>query len=167
LRHAVEDELAADEQIVWIGEPEGSTQGRGLIGALTGAAERREPDYYLYAITNRRVMLFCEKGTRVGKGHGISFLKGEKRGPMSYYPPHLSGVGLEEDKRIPQGGGIILKKVKVVITTTTSNKNARFGPSTKTKTRTEWHYFGLLRIRNCRAVAQMLYDTLIAPCRGL
>jgi hypothetical protein len=145
----------------------GRTTRRGSIGGFSAASERREPDYYLYAITNRRVMLFCEKGTRVGRGHAFSFLKGEKRGPMSYYPPHLTGTGLEEDKRIPQGGGIIFKKVKVVITTTTSTKNARFGPSTKTSTRTEWHYFGLLRIRNCRAVAQVLYDTLIGPCRGL
>jgi predicted Zn finger-like uncharacterized protein len=166
LRQQVEEELAEDEQVVWVGEPEGRTKGRGMLGGLTGAAERREPDYYLYAITNRRVLLFCEKGTRVGKGRGISFTKGEKRGPMSYYPPHLLNAGLEEDRRFPRGGGIILKKVKVVITTTTTTKGGRGMQSTRTSTRTEWHYFGLLRIRNYLSVAQLLYDTLIGPCRG-
>jgi hypothetical protein len=167
LREQVEEELAEDEQVVWIAEPEGRTKGRGMLGALSGAAERREPDYYLYAITNRRVLLFYEKGTRVGSGHAIRFTKGEKRGPMSYYPPHLLNAGLEEDKRIPQGGGIIFKKVKVVITTTTKTKDRRGLQSTRTSTRTEWHYFGLLRLRNYQSVAQLLYDTLIGPCRGL
>jgi hypothetical protein len=167
LRARAEEELTAGERLLWAAEPEGKTKGRGIMGALVGGGEdRREPEYELYAITNRRVLLWAEKGTRVGQSKSIKFTKGDARGPITYYPPHLLHCGLEEDKRFPNGGGIIFKKVKVVITTTTTTKDHRGHSHSKSKTRTEWHYFGLLRIRNYLAVARLLYDNLIAPVRA-
>jgi hypothetical protein len=169
LRAKAQEELTEGERLLWAAEPEGKTKGRGLMGSLVGSGEdRREPEYELYAITNRRVLLWAEKGTRVGQSKSIKFTKGDIRGPISYYPPHLRDCGLEEDKRFPNGGGIIFKKVKVVITTVTHLKDSKGrSAGTRTKTRTEWHYFGLLRIRNYLSVARLLYDTLIAPVRGL
>jgi hypothetical protein len=149
VRQSVEDELTAGEKILWLGRPEAGVKGRGLIGAVVGSAKRYEPDYTHYAITNRRVLLFIRK-----------------QAPLSYYTPALVEAGVEDDGRIPNGGGIIFKKVKV--TTTRREKNtANWGPSVKTKTFVTLHYFGLLRIRNYKAVAALLYDTLIGPAKGL
>jgi hypothetical protein len=158
LKREVQAELTAGERVLWIAEPEGRTKGRGMLGAIVGAAHRREPDYYLYAITNRRVLLFAEKGSKVGTtirlGHGD-----DVRGPITYYSPHLLGAGLEEDKRIPSGGSIVFRQVKVTITT--RDKQGRVS------VRVEKHFLGLLRIRNYISVARLLYETLIAPVRGL
>jgi hypothetical protein len=142
-REPVEKELTAGEKILWIGEPEGSARGRGLVGALTGAARPIEPDYELYALTNRRVILWVKK-----------------EAPRSYYSPAVAESGVEEDSRIEKGGSIIFKKVKRTIITEDKQGNVK-------SKRVEIHAFGLLRIRNYKAVAQLLYDTLIAPCRGL
>jgi hypothetical protein len=157
VREKLDTELTDGEKVLWVGEPEGKTQGRGMLGAITGGAERKEPDYDLYALTNRRVLLWQTRGSREGKSlMGSS----EVRGPLSYYPPHVLGAGLEEDKRIKDGGGsIIFKQVKRTIDT--QDKQGRV------KTRVELHYFGLLRIRRHRAVGRLLYETLIAPCRAL
>ncbi len=141
LRKEAEEELTEGEKILWIGKPEGSTKGRGFFGAIMGAAKRYEPDYYLYILTNRRIILFARK-----------------KGPLSYYSPNILEAGVEEDDRFPNGGGIIFRKVKRIITTTDKQG--------KTSTRVEMHYFGLLRIRDYKAVAALVYDTLIAPCRN-
>jgi hypothetical protein len=166
-REKVEAELTEGERVLWAGVPEGKTQGRGLLGNMVGSEERREPDYSLYALTNRRVLLWFSRGTHVGKGTPIRFGKGPNRAPVSYYPPHLLQAGLEQDKRIHRGGSIVFRRVRVVITTTTEFKNRRGPNTTRTSTRKELHHFGLLRIRDYLAVARMLYDTLIGPCRGL
>jgi hypothetical protein len=175
-RQEVEAELTSGERIVWIGAPEGKTKGRGLIGALTGAEHRYEPDYYLYAITNRRVMLFAEKGSKDSQSAMFGGGSSDTQGPTTYYPPHLLGAGLEQDNRIPGGGGILFKKVKRVIQTESSSTGYRRGAgghrgrmirtrTTKTSTRIEMHHFGILRVRNYQAVAVLLYETLIAPIR--
>jgi hypothetical protein len=142
VRQGVDAELTEGEKVLWIGRPEAGVKGRGLLGSVLGAAKRYEPDYTHFAITNRRVILFANK-----------------QAPLSYYPPALLEAGVEEDNRIPNGGGIVFRKVKKIVTQTDKN-----GKSTTTTT---LHYFGLLRIRNYKAVAAFLHDTLIAPCRGL
>jgi predicted Zn finger-like uncharacterized protein len=174
----VAEELTEGERALWVGEPEGSARGRGVFGALAGSAERREPDYYLYAITNRRVLLFCEKGTRLESPPPdmprIVVGRRQKRGPVCYYPDQLRTVGVESD-RAAKVGDLVFRKVKYVIRITTEFKERpgagpRRGPSrnqTRVETRTQIHHFGLLRIRNPRGVARLLYDALIAPCRGL
>ncbi len=149
VRKSVEDELTAGEKILWIGRPEAGVKGRGLLGSVMGSAKRYEPDYTHYAITNRRVLLFIRK-----------------QAPLSYYTPALIEAGVEDDDRLPGGGGIILKKVKKITERQEKNQSG-MGPSTVTKKYVTLHYFGLLRIRNYKAVAALLYDTLIAPARGL
>jgi hypothetical protein len=149
VREEVEAELTEGEKILWVGKPEGSTQGRGILGAVTGGDKRKEPDYYLYAITNRRAILWA-------KPEGIRSFQTEEPGPTTYYPPHIVGAGLEEDKRIPQGGSIVFKQVKVTITR--QNKQTR-----RVTKEVTLHYFGLMRIRRYRAVAYLLYENLIKP----
>jgi hypothetical protein len=149
VREQVEAELTEGEKILWVGKPEGKTQGRGIVGAATGADKRKEPDYDLYAITNRRVLLWA-------KPEGMLSFKTEQPGPMTYYPPHIVRAGLEEDKRIPQGGSIIFKQVQVTITKRVKNSNR----TTKDVTQ---HYFGIMRISRYRAVALLLYENLIKP----
>lgn len=182
LLEKVEAELTKGEKILWVGEPEGKTQGRGMLGALTGSAERKEPDYHMYAITNRRVLLWCTKGTKVANQTTFG---SRPRGPFSYYPPGLLNAGLEDDKRIAKGGSIIFKIVKVKIVTESRNTGAGMGHGrhgrhgghhrgpwrpgkggTTTSVRYENHYFGILRVRNVQAVARLLFDTLIRPCKG-
>jgi hypothetical protein len=141
LRQQVEDELTAGETILWVGEPETKSKGRGLLGAMIGSAHRVEPDYTLYAITNRRAILWVKK-----------------KGPFSYYTPAFRDAGVEDDNRIENGGNIVFRKVKVTIKKTDKKGN--------TTTRVEMHYFGVLRISNYKAVAALLYDTLIGPCRS-
>jgi hypothetical protein len=157
LREKVDGELTAGEELLWVGEPEGSTKGRGMLGAMIGAATRKEPSYYLYAITNRRVLLFATKSTSVG--NTVTLGAAKPQGPITYYPPSLLQAGLEDDKRIPKGGSIIFKSVKVKITTTDKNRRV-------TSTKVENHFFGILRIRNLKPVARLLFDTLIHPCRN-
>jgi len=162
LREQVEQELTEGERILWIGEPEGSTKGRGLLGAVIGSAKFKEPPYTLYAVTNRRVLTWAGKGTKVGDF--VTFGK-DGRGPMTYYSPALLKSGLEEDKRFPNGGSIIFRQVKVTITKTTTYKS-KMGPDrTTTSTKVEMHRFGVLRVQNYLAVARLIYETLIAPCR--
>jgi hypothetical protein len=153
-RQRVDAELAEGERVLWIGEPEGSTQGRGLLGAMVGSAPRKEPDYNLYAITNRRVMLWFGKGTKVGNAMSFGRLL---TGPVTYYPTALLETGIEEDKRIPQGGSLIFKRVKVI-----SEERDNKGKVSRT---VEMHHFGLLRIRNVQAVSRLLFETLIRPCK--
>ncbi len=149
VREQVETELTEGEKVLWVGQPEAKPQGRGVIGAATGADKRKEPDYSLYAITNRRVLLWV-------KPEGVLSFKAENPGPLTYYPPHILRAGLEEDKRIPQGGSIVFKQVQVTITR--QNKQTR--RITKDVT---MHYFGLMRIKRYRAVALLLYENLIKP----
>jgi hypothetical protein len=164
-REAVEAELTEGEKVLWIGTPEGKTKGRGILGAVTGAAHRYEPDYYLYAITNRRAMLFCKKGSKDSQAAVFGGSK-DTQGPVTYYPSQLQGCSLEEDKRVPNGGNIVFRKVKRIIKTTTTSKDARTGRTmSRTSTRVEMHHFGLLRVRSYLPVARLLYDTLIAPVR--
>src|SRR5262249_6835933 len=82
LRKTIDEELTEGEEVLWAAKPERGPEGRGLLGAVTGAAVNKEPKYTLFAITNRRVILWAEKGTRVGKQ---SSWGGERRGPLSYY----------------------------------------------------------------------------------
>jgi ribosomal protein S27E len=140
-RQTVADELTEGEKILWIGRPEASAKGRGFLGAMVGSDRLVEPKYWLYAITNRRVILFVEKS-----------------GPVSYYTPDVLEAGVEDDTRIVNGGSILFKKVRRIVTTR-DNKG-------KTSTTRYLHSFGLLRIRHYKAVASLLYDTLIAPVRG-
>jgi hypothetical protein len=142
LRDEVDAELTAGEKVLWIGEPEASVKGRGLLGAMMGGATRHEPKYTFYAITNRRVML------------GIA-----KQAPVSYYPTGLMSTSVEQDKRIEKGGGIIFRQVKKTITT----EDKKTGKVLKT--RVEMHYFGILRIRHYEKVAQLLYETLVRPIK--
>src|SRR5262249_9119877 len=133
---------------------EGSTQGRGLLGALAGSAERKEAEYTLYAITSRRVLLWDKNCA--GEGGRFSFVN-EQLGPITYYPPEMLDAGVEEDKRFPDGGSIIFRRVKQVIT-----KQDDKGKRTK---ETFIHPFGILRVRHCSAVARALFEALIRPCR--
>jgi hypothetical protein len=153
VRKTVETELTEGETVKWVGWPEGSVQGRGFLGAVVGSAKRCEPNYYLYAITNRRVILWTKRGSKVAGT--VTVTVGHAEGPITYYPPHLLNAGLEEDKRIPQGGNIVFKQVKVKIVTRDSKGRG--------STRIEMHYFGLLRIPRYKAVARLLYETLIKP----
>ena len=140
----VDAELTAGEKVLWIGEPEASVKGRSFLGAMTGGARRKEPPYTLYAITNRRVLVW----------------DGDDDGPTNYYSPHLYQLGLEEDKRVKSGGNILFKVVKYTVTTTSRDK--RTG-RTSSSTSTEYHYFGMLHIRNYRRVARLLFETLLKP----
>jgi hypothetical protein len=143
-RQRVEEELTAGERIVWIGRPEAATKGRGFLGAVMNSAHREEPKYDLYALTNRRVILFFED---------------DKEVPISYYSPQVARAGLEDDKRIENGGNIVFKKVRKIVETVEKG-------TTKVLKREETHYYyGLLRIRNYQAVADLLYDTLVGPAR--
>ncbi len=153
LRKKVEAELTEGERLLWVGQPEGKTKGRGVLGALSGAAERVEPEYHLYALTTRRAILWDKKGTKEAR-----FAFGnEERGPITYYPTQLLDAELEDDKRISEGGSIIFKRVKRVIIT--RNKQG------KDSKRTELHHFGILRVRNYSVLARALYNTLIRPVR--
>jgi hypothetical protein len=160
LREQVEEELTEGEQILWIGEPEGKTQGKGLFGKVTGlGATRVEPRYTLYGLTSRRALLWAEPGWQTSRSKSKRW-GGDKQGPLSYYPTSLRGVGLEQDKRIKNNGGnVVFKQVKRTITSQDQHG--------KTKKTVQMYYFGFLRIRSFVAVAQRLYETLIAPCRGL
>jgi hypothetical protein len=144
-REQVEEELTSDEQVLWIASPDAKTKGRGILGNLFGAAVPVEPAYELYAITSRRVILWVKK-----------------KPPMSYYSPALADAGVEADDRIPNGGSIIFSRVKLTITT-----RKREGNRVTTSTRVELHSFGLLRIRNYKAVAEFLYQTLVGPSRSV
>jgi len=184
LREEVEAELTEGEKILWIGVPEGKVKGRGILGAITGAEIRYEPDYYIYAITNRRVLLFCEKGSTDSQAATFGGSK-DPQGPVTYYPSQLQACGLETDERLPEGGGIVFKRVKRIIQTVSTEsvsgsktqkrgvgRHAKMvttkysGSSTSVSTRTENHHFGILRIRNYIPVARFLAETLILPIRG-
>jgi hypothetical protein len=182
LRQEVEAELTEGEQVLWIGVPEGKVKGRGMMGALKGAAIRYEPDYYLYAITNRRALLFCEKGSTDSQGAVFGGSK-DTQGPVSYYPGQLQQCGLETDERLPDGGGIVFKREKRIIQTTTTTESSHTEThkgfrghrgskvttktsSTSVSTRVENHHFGILRIRNYVPVARLLAETLILPVRA-
>jgi hypothetical protein len=154
LRQKAEKELAEGEKLLWVGKAEGSTQGRGLLGALAGSAKRKEPEYTFYAITNRRVLLWDKKGS--AEGNRFSFAN-QQLGPITYYSPEILDAAVEEDKRFPDGGSIVFRRVKVVIT--------RQDKRGKRSTETLIHHFGILRVRNCTAVSRVLFDTLIRPCR--
>jgi hypothetical protein len=134
----VNKELTEGEKVLWIGAPEAEAKGRGFFGAMRGAEQRSEPAYVLFAITNRRAIVWV-------RDHAA----------MSYYSPHLTNLGIEDDKRVPNGGNILFKVVKVV-TTTTNNKG-------HTSTSTVMHYFGFLHIRNYKHVGRLLYETLVEP----
>src|SRR5262249_14395060 len=113
LRKKAEAELTEGERLLWVGKAEGSTQGRGMLGALAGSAERKEPEYTVYALTSRRVLLWDKKCA--GEGSRLSFVN-QLLGPVTYYPPEMLDAGVEEDKRFPDGGSIIFRRVKQVIT---------------------------------------------------
>jgi hypothetical protein len=161
LRERVEAELTKGEKIVWIGEPEGKTKGRGVLGSVLNAAQRIEPDYVLYAITNRRALLFDGKGAgKIGSSHTkeISFGKLPRRGPICYYAPDLLNVGMEDDNRFPNGGAIVFRKTKVTIEH--KNQNGKVLKRTY-----ETHYYGILRIANYKTVARLLFETLVRPIK--
>ncbi|MGE3804730.1 MAG: hypothetical protein AB7K24_08675, partial [Gemmataceae bacterium] len=158
-RARAEAELADGEKLLWVGVPEGKTKGRGLLGTLMGAAKRKEPQYLLYAITNRRALLWSERDTAVG---GNLLFKDKTRGPFCYYPPQLLDVGMEEDARFPEGGNLLFKRVRVTIRTRTRDKRSG---AVSVSVENELHCFGILRIRNMKAVARLLFDTLIRPCK--
>jgi len=139
-RKLIEAELTEGEKVLWYGSPEAGAKGRGFLGAMVGSDQLVEPDYEVYGITNRRVILWIRK-----------------KGAYSYYTPGVLEAGVEEDKRITNGGSIVFKRVRRIITTTDKQG--------KTTTRKYLHSFGLLRISHYKAVAALLYDTLIAPCR--
>jgi hypothetical protein len=163
LRKRVETELTRGERVVWIGEPEGKTKGRGMLGAMLGSAKRVEPDYELYAITNRRVLLFDVKGTKVGTGvHEIKVGGRSKRGPVCYYAPDVMDVGMESDDRFEGGGAILFRIVKVTI----KARNAG-GSNTLSlaRNKVETHCFGILRISNFKNVARILFETLGRPIK--
>ncbi len=143
LREQVDAELTEGEKVLWIGEPEASVKGRGFFGAMTGGARRKEPAYTLYAITNRRVMLWDKSES-----------------PTCYYSPHLFNLGLEADTRVKSGGNVLFKVVKLVTTTTTTNRQT--GRSSTT-TKVEMYYFGVMHVRNHRGVARLIYETLVEP----
>ena len=185
LRERVEAELTAGERILWIGEPEGKTKGRGVLGAVLNSEHRCEPDYELYAITNRRAMLFDGKGSIAGMAtqNQISFSGGPKRGPVCYYPGDLFNLGIEDDSRIPSGGSIVFRRAKILVEKRSKervreragsgNSGRRGGGGFKMKevdkvkiTRTvEMHQFGILRIANAKNVARLLFETLVRPCK--
>jgi hypothetical protein len=150
VREEVEAELTAGEKVLWVGQPEGGTQGRGVLGAVTGAAKRKEPNYYLYAITNRRAILWAKP-----EG-GFLSVKGDPPGPTTYYPPHILRAGLEQDNRIPQGGSIVFKQVKVTVRR--QDKQSR-----RITEEVTLHFFGILRVRRYKTVALLLYENLIKP----
>ncbi len=154
LRAQAEAELTDGEELLWLGTPEGSTQGRGMLGAMIGSAKRKEPSYTLYALTTRRVLLWAKKGAQLG--NRTSFGR-QQRGPVTYYPPALVDAGLEDDDRIPKGGSIVFKQVQVTITS--RDKQG------KTTTTRELHVFGILRIPSYQAVARVLFATLVGPVR--
>jgi hypothetical protein len=158
-REQVEAELAAGEKILWIGTPEGGVKKRGMLGKMMGSAERIEPFYTLYALTNRRVLLWSKPGWHTSD-RKIRKWKPGQLGPVSYYPTSLRGVDLEPDDRVKDGGGsVIVKTVKRTYWVQTQNRGQ--------KKVTQMFYFGLLRVRQFKAVAYLLYETLIAPCKGL
>jgi hypothetical protein len=64
LRKQVEAELTEGEKVLWVGEPEGSVEGRGLFGKPIGGAHRVEPRYTAYALTNRRVLIWYKSSCR-------------------------------------------------------------------------------------------------------
>lgn len=171
VRKRVKAELTDGEEILWIDRPAAQTKGRGIIGAMVSNKVRKEPVYELYAMTNRRVLLWASKDTSIDVGSDTHHYgrTGDmsQRGPLSYYSTDLTGVGLEEDERIEHGGSIVIKSVRVTIITTKEEKKRRaHGPVTfKTTRKYETHCFGILRVRNVHAVTRLLYDRLIAPCR--
>jgi hypothetical protein len=159
-RALVEAELTLGERILWVGEPEGGVQGRGFFGKLTGGAHRVEPRYTFYALTNRRVLIWYKWGWQ-GSTWRSRQGSWDRWGPLSYYPTALRDVYVESDKRIPGGGSIVIKRVKRTVEYQNQSKS---GMSTKRVV--EMFHFGLLRIRNVKAVALLLYSTLIGPVRG-
>ncbi len=138
-RETVEAELTEGEEILWIGEPVLDPWKSGMF-PVRGEPEMFqvviEPDYWLYALTNRRVIVWIKK-----------------KAPLSYYSPGLLCARLEEDTRDSDVGSIVLRRV-IVETRGSNNFNTL-------------HTYGILRVENYRALAMLLHDTLIAPCRGL
>jgi predicted RNA-binding Zn-ribbon protein involved in translation (DUF1610 family) len=153
LRAQAERELTKGEELLWVGVPQGKTQRRSLLGVWLGKAQRCEPRYFLYALTNRRALLWVQTGLPLGKN---LVLGGQRRGPVSYYPLALGNAEFEEDTRVAQGGSILFKKVRVTIVTHEKNR---------TTTKRELHLFGILRVQQGRALARMLFNTLVRPVR--
>jgi hypothetical protein len=160
-REQVEAELTEGEKILWVGEPEGKVEGRGLLGKLTGGAHRVEPRYTFFALTNRRVLIWFKFGWQ-GSNWRNRQMSWDHWGPASYYPTALRNAYVESDRRIPSGGSIVFKRVKRTII----YKDQK-GGGLSTKRVVEMFHFGLLRVRNVKAVALLLYNTLIDPVRAL
>jgi hypothetical protein len=166
LREAAMEELTAGEKLLWVGWPQGSMKGKakggGLLGVLAKSEDRREPEYTHYALTNRRVILWAEKSTNLASRTTVRLRFGsDLNGPVTYYPPHLVGAGVEEDQA--DGGSILFKLVKVVIRSQIRDQRGEV----RNVTKTQMHYFGLLHVRKYLVLARLLYESLIAPCRGL
>jgi hypothetical protein len=168
VREQVEAELTAGERILWVGKPERGPQGQGLIRGLFsvlfgGGTYRVEPRYTLYALTNRRVLLWHKWGWK-GRPWKNTEYSWHFWGPQSYYPPAVRNAYVEADTRIADGGGnIVFKRTK--LTTVQESQQSRGGKKT---TRTvEIFHFGLMHIRNVKAVAQLLHQTLLESTRGL
>ena len=133
----VDAELTEGETILWIGAPAAEPAGMAVVeGEPPGTVI--EPDYYLYAITNRRVILWIKD-----------------KAPLSYYAAALDQAGLEADERVPAGGSIILRRVVRTIIISRGKKG--------TSRTMEQYTVGILRVTNYRTAAQVLYDALLAP----
>jgi hypothetical protein len=153
LRQQAERELTEGEELLWVGLPQGKTQKRGLLDVMLGRAPRKEPNYVLYALTNRRALLWVQTGLPLGKGR---VLGGQRRGPVSYYPMALTEAEFEEDVRIAPGGSIVFKKVRLTIVSHDKGRTSR---------KQEIHHFGILRVHQGRTLARVLFDTLLRPVR--
>ncbi len=147
-RARVEEELTAGETILWMDspilEPRETVEADKVLGVDEPIDFLAEPDYYLYALTDRRVIVFARD-----------------RDPVSYYTPYLRQAVLEPDSRLPGSGNIILKRVLLTVI----DYSKENGVEKRTVTRT-LHSFGLLRINNYKKVAQVLVAALIAPWPG-
>jgi hypothetical protein len=136
-----EAELTTGERILWIGRPDNAVRGRGVEGLDIEAdtAHREEPRYRMYALTNRRALLFAEGA------------------PISYYPPRLQKIQTEDDARVPDGGSVIFG-IHIMTVTTQEKQSGKVLSTRATVT-----FTGYLRVRRYRAVLGLLRRTLLDP----
>ena len=132
-RQRAEAELTTGEKLLWVWAcPRRPPRDAACV--IIGLRERKEPEYTLYALTNRRVLMWVRQLTKIGDD-GNLYRPVLRMGPLTYYPPAVLEAGIEKDDRIPKGGSIHFRQVKVTYRTK-DNK----GRITK---HTENHYFGL------------------------
>ena len=156
-----ERELTDGEELMWIGRPEVKMMRKGILGMLKRKPDNREPHYLMYAITNRRVLLWADKSSQ-----GKNLRNGKNPvGPASYYSTMLQNIRSEPDDRLEDGGNLFFRVVNLTIVSKTTTRDTRGNMQTTSSTRIQFHRFGILRIHNFHEVGEAIFQFLVRPLR--